>query len=350
MELLKELTEAFGAPGFEDEIRNIVLRELKGLVDEVSIDKLGSVIAVKNGAGKSKKRLKVMLAGHMDEIGFVVKHIDDKGFVRLNPLGGFDPKTLIAKRVMIQGIRKKFVGVIGTKPVHLMSAEEKTKMPTLKDLFVDMGLTAGEAKKSIAIGAPVTLVQQFMEFGDLVSCKSLDNRIAVWTLIKTLQKLKGKPSSVDVYAVFTAQEEVGIRGAITSAYHVEPDVGVAVDITIACDMPDISDAEHVTQLGAGTAIKICDASAISNPKLVSFLKKLAEKKKIRYQMEILPQGGTDAGGMQRTRGGVPVVTLSVPTRYAHTVVEAAHKKDLQATVDLLTAFLQEADKGDFGYN
>ncbi|MDO8527882.1 MAG: M42 family metallopeptidase [Deltaproteobacteria bacterium] len=352
MKLLKELTEAFGPPGFEDEIRTVVLRELKGLADDVQIDKMGSVIALKKAtAGSKKKPLKIMLAGHMDEIGFVVKHIDSNGFLRLNPLGGFDPKTLIAKRVMVKAKNgKKMHGVIGTKPIHIMSNEEKTKMPQLKDLFVDLGLPGNEVKKNIEIGAPVTLSQEFVEYGNFVSCKSLDNRIAVWTLVRALQKINGKKLNSDVYAVFTTQEEVGIRGATASAYGIDPDVGVAIDITIACDMPDISDHEHVTKLGSGTAIKICDGYTISNPKMVSFLKKLAEKKKIKYQYEILPQGGTDAGGIQKAKAGVPVVTLSLPTRYVHSVVESADKKDLQATVDLLAAFLLEAHEGDFSYS
>lgn len=350
MELLKELTEAFGPPGFEEEVRTIVLRELKGLVDDASIDKLGSVIAVKKTKNRAKKPLKIMLAGHMDEIGFVVKHIDKNGFLRLSPLGGFDPKTLLAKRVVLQGKKGKQVGVIGCKPIHLLTKEDKAKLPELRDLFLDIGLSHAEAKKSVEMGAPAALFQPFLQFGNLVSGKALDNRIAVWTLLKTLQRLKGKKIDADVYAVFTTQEEVGMRGAVTAAYHVEPDVGVAVDITMACDIPNISDFEHVTRLGEGTAIKICDSTSISNPRLVRFLRDLARRRKIRHQMEILPQGGTDAGGIQKARGGVPVVTLSVPTRYAHTVVEAAHTGDLNATISLLTAFLQEAHRGNFSYN
>lgn len=177
----------------------------------------------------------------------------------------------------------------------------------------------------------------------------MDNRIAVWVMLKTLLAIKHRRNRVDLFAAFTTQEEVGLRGAITSAFGIDPDVGVAIDVTIACDMPGIPENQHVTKLGEGTAIKICDSSAISNPKLVRHLKRLAETKKIRHQMEILPRGGTDAGGMQRTRAGVPVVTLSVPTRYVHSVVETVNKRDLKATVDLMTAFVMDAHRGDFSY-
>lgn len=351
MKLLKTLSEASGAPGFEDEIRSLVIKELKGLCDEVRVDRLGSVIAIKRATtGKKKQPLRVMLAGHMDEIGFVVKHVDDKGFLRLNPLGGFDPKTLIAKRVTVRADKKDFTGVIGCKPIHVMSDEERKRMPKLTDLFVDVGLSGDEAKKCIQIGDPVTLKQEFVEMNDLACGKSMDNRAAVWTLLRTLKALKKKQHHVDIYAVFTTQEEIGVRGAIVSAFGVEPDIGVALDVTLACDMPDSGEKDHITKLGQGVAIKVCDNGSISNPKLVRFCRELAKKKKIPFQMEVLPGGGTDARGIQLSRAGVPVITFSIPTRYIHTVVETLHKQDLQGTVDLLTHFLCEAHKGTFTYD
>ncbi len=349
MKLLKELSEAFGAPGFEDEIRTIVKRELKGLVDSIKVDKLGNVIALKKANVQTKKASKVMLAGHMDEIGFVVNHIDKQGFLRIAPLGGFDPKTLIAKRVMVHGRKKKFVGVIGTKPIHIMTLEDRQKMPVLKDLFVDTGLSAKQVHNQLEVGDPVTLHQECIEFGEHVSGKSLDNRVAVWTLLQTLKQLKNKKHSADIYAVFTTQEEVGLRGAITSAYGINPDVGIAVDVTLACDIPGVAEEEHVSKLGGGAALQICNHSVISNPKLVRFMRQVADKKKIKYQLELLTGGGTDAGGIQKVRDGVPVMTVSIPTRNVHTVVETVNKKDLQRAVDLLAAFLQEVHKGDFSY-
>lgn len=351
MKLLKELAEAFGPPGFEDEVRTMVLKKLKGLADEVTIDRLGSVIAIKRATKSNKKVKRVMLAGHLDEIGFVVTFVDKDGFLRLNPLGGFDPKTLIAKRVVVLGNDgKKYIGVIGTKPIHIMDAKEREAAVKLKDLFVDLGMSHKQVSAIIEVGAPVALSQDFLQFGDLVSCKSLDNRIAVWTLLRTLEALKDRELGVDVYAVFTTQEEVGLRGAIASAYGVEPDLGVAIDVTLACDMPDAREQEQITKLRAGPAIKICDSSSISNPAIVKTMRQIADKKKIPYQLEILPFGGTDAGGIQRSRAGVPVVTMSLPTRYVHTVVEAAAEKDLLAGVRLLTEFLCVAHQTDFGYS
>lgn len=349
MNLLKELSEGFGAPGFEDEVRAVVLREVKKLVDEVKVDALGNVIALKRATVKNKTSAKkLMFAGHMDEIGFVVSHVNKGGFLRISPLGGFDPKTLIAKRVMVHGKKKKFVGMIGTKPIHVMSMEERSKMPQLTEVFVDVGLKATEVKKHIEIGDWVTLHQNFLEIGDLISGKSLDNRIAVWTLIQLLRDLQKKPHAVDVYAVFTTQEEVGLRGAVTSAYGVNPDVGIAIDVTVACDIPGCSEEQYITKLGEGVAVEICNGSTINNHKLVSFVRQVADKNKIKYQLEV-SAGGTDSGGMWRAREGVPVATISLPTRNIHTVVETAHKRDLQGLVKLLTHFVQEAHKGEFGY-
>ncbi len=357
MELLKELTEASGAPGFEDEIRAIVLRELKGLVDEVRVDRLGSIIAKKKAdcpthplkKNRSHPLLKIMLAGHMDEIGFVVRHIDEKGFLRLNPLGGFDPKTLIAKRVIVRTQKRDLVGVIGTKPIHILTDEEKAKLPKIEDLFVDLGLPSKEVERSVCIGDPVTLKQEFLSFGDYVSCKSMDNRIAVWTILKCLQRLKNKKIHHDLYAVFTTQEEVGTRGAMTSAFEVDPDIGIAIDVTIACDIPEVKTSSHVTSLGDGVAIKVCDSSTICHPTLVRHFRELAAKKQIKYQMEILPRGGTDAASIQRSRSGVPVAVLSIPTRYVHTAVETVHQNDLKSTVELLVAFLESKEMPDISY-
>lgn len=340
MELLKELTEAFGPPGFEDDVRAIVLREVKSLADDVRIDKMGNVIAVKRATAKSKDTKKVMLAGHMDEIGFMVKHIDANGYLRLFPLGGFDPKTLIAKRVVVRSNKgKKLLGVVGTKPIHAMSAKERERMPQLKELFVDLGMSAAQVKKQVDLGAPVALAQSYEEIGQLATCKAMDNRIAVWSLIKSLQQLQKKKHSVDVYAVFTVQEEVGLRGALTSAYGVAPDIGLAVDTTVALDIPDIQEHDYCSTIGKGPAITLADGGTIGNPKLVTGLRDIATKAKIPHQLQILGGGATDAGGIWRAHDGVPATTLSLPTRNIHTVAEAVGIKDLQNTVKLLTAFL-----------
>ena len=198
--LLAEICEAPGAPGFEQKVREIVLREIDGLVDEVSIDNLGNVIAVKKG--KEDKR--VMVGAHMDEIGFLVTHIDDNGFVRFTTLGGFDPKTLTAQRVIIHG-KKDLIGVMGSKPIHVMSPEERTKMPKTTDFFIDLGLSKEEVEEYIEVGNPITRERHLIEMGDCVNCKSIDNRVSVFILIETLKELQGRELPYDLYATFTVQ-------------------------------------------------------------------------------------------------------------------------------------------------
>ena len=343
MELLKKLCEAHGVPGREEAVRELVVSELRGVCDEIRTDALGNVIALKRGSGRGPK---VMLAAHMDEIGFLVSHIDEKtGFLRIDPVGGFDPRVLMAQRVIVHTESGDLIGIIGSKPPHILTEEERKKPIELKDLFIDLGLPAEEVKKRVSIGDFITLQQDFTEVGNLVSCKALDDRVGVYVMIEAVKR--AKKHVCDIYAVATTQEEVGVRGARVSSFNVAPDIGVALDVTVASDVPGVGEHEHVTKLGAGVAIKIKDSLSISNPKLVRTMRQIAEQKKIKYQLEILPRGGTDAGAIQMTREGVAAITLSIPTRYLHSVVEAAHKDDIQAAIDLLAAFLEVAHEGDY---
>ncbi|MFQ5653374.1 MAG: M42 family metallopeptidase [Planctomycetota bacterium] len=343
MKLLKELCEASGAPGFEDRIRAIYRREMESLVDRIETDGLGNVIAIREGKGDAPR--KVMIAGHLDEIGFVVKHIDDNGFLRLSPLGGFDAKTLIAKRVKIINERdEEIIGVIGSKPVHVMTDEEKKKLPTVDDLFVDCGMSGDRAKERIAVGDAVTLHQDFIQLGEHVCGKAMDNRVSLYVMIEALKRVKVAGSTL--YAVATAQEEVGVRGAATAAHRIAPDVGIAIDVTLACDVPAAKPEEQITCIGKGVAIKVHDSYSISSPKLVRHCREIARVREIPSQMEILPRGGTDAGGIQRGGDAVPSITLSVPTRYVHTVVELVRASDLEATIALLTGFLETIHEVD----
>jgi putative aminopeptidase FrvX len=340
MELLKRLSETPGVPGREEAIRAIVREVLTDNVDDIKVDRLGNVIAHKKGTGP-----KVVIAAHMDEIGFLVSHVDEEtGFLRIDPVGGFDPRTLIAQRVTVHSRGGPRYGVIGTKPVHILTDEERKKVPELKDLFVDIGLSGKEAKEQVRVGDSVTLVQTFLDVEGLVTGKALDDRVGVYVGIEAVRRLK--KHKADIYFVGTVQEEVGLRGARTSAFAVAPDIGVALDVTIACDMPGVSAHEQITRLGKGVAIKVKDSASISHPGLVQFLVKLAEERKIPYQLEILPRGGTDAGAIQPAREGVAVVTISIPTRYVHTVVERAHKDDIEAAISLLVAFLETCHKAD----
>lgn len=341
MELLRRLSEAVGIPGHEEGIRALVKEEFAGLVDELRTDVLGNVIGLKRGKGQKK----VMLAAHMDEIGFLVKHIEKEGFLRIEPLGGFDPRVLLAERVLVHTSGGDLPGVVGSKPIHILTEEERKKPVEIKELFIDLGLPAEEVKKSVRIGDPVTLRQEFGQFGEVVSGKALDDRVGLYVIIEALRRVKSH--RCDVYLVATTQEEVGLRGAHVSGFGISPEVAIAVDVTLACDVPGVNESEQITRLGQGTAIKLKDNASISNPKLVRRLVELAEKKGIKYQLEILPRGGTDAGALQLTKEGVAAATVSVPTRNVHTVVEVAHKGDIQASIDLLAAFLEVAHEGDY---
>ena len=342
--LLKEICEVAGTSGFEQRIREVVLREVTPLVNEVSIDNMGNVVAVKNGKGDKR----VMIGAHMDEIGFIVTHVDDKGFVRFHTLGGFDPKTLTAQRVVVHGT-EDLIGVMGSKPIHVMSPEEKTKMPKTTDYFIDLGMPKEEVEKIVSVGNPITRQRELIEMGNCVNCKSIDNRVSVFILIETLRLLKDVP--YDVYGVFTVQEEVGIRGANAATLAVKPDFGFGLDTTIAYDVPGASPQEMVTKLGEGTGIKIMDSSTICDYRMVDYMKKTADKNKIKWQPEILPAGGTDTSGIQRmTPGGSIAGAISIPTRHIHQVIEMADKDDIQASIDLLKACLEDLDKYDWSFS
>ncbi|MGB1031860.1 MAG: M42 family metallopeptidase, partial [Flavobacteriales bacterium] len=222
--LLKEICDTPGAPGFENRVRELVIREVSPLVDEVRVDAMGNVVALKKG--KSPK--KAMIGAHMDEIGFIVTHIDDNGYLKFHTLGGFDPKTLTAQRVFVHG-KKDLIGVMGSKPIHIMSAEERKKSPQTKDYFIDLGLPKEEVEALVSIGDSVTREREFIEMGNCINCKSIDNRISVFILIEVLKKLKSVP--YDTYAVFTVQEEIGIRGANVAALEIQPDFGFGLDTT-----------------------------------------------------------------------------------------------------------------------
>lgn len=345
-ELLKRICETPGVPGREEQVRDLMMQEMRSLVDTMTVDTLGNVIGLKRGNGSRK----VMIAAHMDEIGFMVKHIDPKGFIRLQPLGGFDPRVLFAQRVIVHGHSgEKLRGVLTTsaKPAHLLTQDEASKPPRIEQLFVDVGLPAERVNELVQIGDMVTMDRTCEPAGDTVISKSLDDRLNLFIMLEAIRNVG--QHEVDIYAVATVQEEVGLRGAQTAAYDIQPDIGIALDVTLAVDYPGSEEAESVTRMGQGTAIKIMDSSHISNPKLVDAFRDIAKREGIPYQMEILPRGGTDAGAMQRTRGGVASITLSTPTRYIHTVNEMANVGDIEAGITLLTRFLEEAHKVDYKY-
>ena len=348
MELLKALCESSGIPGQEGRLRELVTEELDLVADESRIDGLGNLI-FRKAATKGKSPKKLMIAAHMDEIGFVVSHIEETGLLRLVPLGGHDPRNMVAQRVTVAGKRGDLTGLLypGVKPPHIQTEADRAKKLTVTDFVVDLHLSVSRVKRDVEIGTMVTLQRDFAEIGNGYSCKALDNRVALYVMIEGMKVAKS--FGFDTYAVATTQEEIGLRGATVSAFGVEPDVGVAIDTTIAADIPGVPEHEKVTRLGGGVAIKLLDSSAVSHAGLVKHAKVLASRRKIKHQMEILPRGGTDAGAMQRIRAGVPVITISIPTRYIHTSVELVNKRDVQGAVRLMTAFLEDGHQADLSF-
>jgi endoglucanase len=342
MDLLRRLCETDGIAGCEDAIRDLVRAELAPFCAEVRTDALGNVIA-RRGKHVGGSPPSVMVAAHMDEIGFMVTHVDaERGFVRLNPVGGFDPRTLVAQRVTVHTDAGPLVGVMGSKPVHVMSEEEKKVAPEISRFYVDLGLPAAEFVEKVVVGDMVTLRRSFAEVGRTFTGKALDDRAGLYVVIEALRALGDALLPVEVYVVATVQEEVGLRGAQTSAFGVAPDMGVAIDVTVASDVPEAKPHEAVTELGKGAAIKLMDGGIICDRRMVKVLGAVARERGIPHQFEILPRGGTDAGAIQRSRAGVRSAAISIPTRYLHSTVEMAHRGDLEAAIRLLAAFLEEA--------
>jgi len=338
VDLLKKICETPGAPGFEQRIRALVLDEVSSLVDEVTLDAMGNVIALKKG--KSNKR--VMIAAHMDEISFIVTHIDEEGFIRFHTLGGFDPKTLSSQRVIVHGT-EDIIGVMGSKPIHLMKPEERNKAVPITEYFIDVGMKKAQVEKIVSVGDPVTRERQLIEMGDCVNSKSLDNRVSVFILLEMLRELKDEDVPYDIYGVL--QEEVGLRGAINAAHRINPDFGFGLDVTIAFDVPGAQPHEHITKLGKGAAIKIMDGSVISDYRMVAYLKERAKKANIAWQSEILPAGGTDTAGVQRFgKNGSIAGAISIPLRHMHQTIEMAHKADIRACIDLLKVGTTQLDQ------
>ncbi len=334
-ELLGALCEERGVPGYEDRVRELVREELTPHVDRIRSDAMGNLVGTV-GDGDCD----VVVAAHMDEIGFMVKHIDD-GFVKVDALGGWDPRVLRAQRVAVHTEDGDLPGVIGSVPPHTLTDEQREKQRTVGDVYVDLGLDAEAVDERVTVGDLVTLDQGTKRIGEFVTGKALDNRVSVFAMIEAARRLDAP--DVTVHFAATTQEEVGLRGAEALGVDLDPDLVVALDTTVANDVPEFDEDEYVTRLGDGAGIKLKDSSVITNHKVHRRLRDVAESEDIDYQFEVLPAGGTDTGGLQRTSGATPAGAISVPTRYLHTPTECVHTDDVAAVIDLLVGFLETED-------
>jgi endoglucanase len=341
-DLLCELTETSGVPGYEDRVRDVVRRVLEDETDSVRSDAMGNVV----GTIEGDSDYEVAVAAHMDEIGFMVKYVTDEGFVQVDALGGWDARVLKAQRVRVHTEDGDLTGVIGSPPPHTLTEEQREKEAKVEDVYIDMGLPEEEVKERVDVGDLVTMEQNTVEMGDCVTGKALDDRVCLFSMLEAARRIDDP--DVTVHFAATVQEEVGLRGANALGVDIDPDLAVALDVTVANDIPELDESKHVTELGEGTAIKLKDSSVITNPKVTRRLRDVADDRRIDYQMEVLPAGGTDTAGFQNTHGAKPVGAISIPTRYLHTVTETANADDIAATIDLLTAFL-ETETGENDY-
>jgi len=326
IKLLEKLCNAMSVSGDEGEVRRIVLEEVKPYADEVKVDALGSVLVRKKGVGK--KPLRVLLDAHMDEVGFMIVHDDDDGFYQFEVVGGIDERHLAGKQVIVG--KDHLIGVIGAKPIHLTTSEERKQSISIDSMRIDLG-PEGKAK----VGDRATFATKFKQVGPSIMSKSIDDRIGVAILIELL---KHSPKNIELCLSFSVQEEIGLRGATVAAHYFEPDLAIAVDSTPARDLPDYEGRENYTyntQLGLGPAIYLANSSTIDDPRLVRFLEQTAIKEKIQYQLRQPGGGGTNAGAIQQSRAGVPVVSVSVPHRYTHSPISVSRVSDWKNTLNLL---------------
>ena len=343
IELLERLCETPGLPGREERVRALIESEIDGLFDHVETDPMGNLLCRRDPRGgrrgKRGEATRVMLACHMDEIGFYVRHIDDAGFLRLNRAGGFDPRTLFARRVAVCARDGDMLGVMhpAVKPVHLQTPEDRTKVPGLDEFYVDLGMSAADVKKKVRIGDYVVMHEPAARMGNKLVAKAVDNRYACWLGIESVRALEesGAAHACEVHVAFTVQEEVGLRGAKTAANAIKPHLGIGVDVTLAADTPRVGPEDHVSVQGDGVVLNVMDGSVINDYTLVDELESVAVKHRIKHQRSMLTAGGTDTAAMQMALEGCRTATVSVGIRYIHTVCEMVDVRDLKASVDLL---------------
>ena len=356
VDLLKRLCLTPGLPGREERVRELIEQEIEGLFDETTVDAMGNLICRrgprapkrKGSSGKVRsgplgRPTKVLLLAHMDQIGFYVRHIDDKGFIRVANAGGFDTRNLFSRRVLLVTPSGDIEGVMnpGGRPIHIASEEDKKKIPDVKELIVDIGLSAAEVKKRVRIGDYLVYHEPFLEIGSKFVCQAMDNRVACWLGIEAVRKIEeqGLGHACELYVAFTTQEEVGLRGAKTSSHIVACDIGIGLDVSLSCDTPGVPADECVTEQGKGFGLHCMDSSFIADHRLIDELEGVAKKNKIPYQRTILMRGGQDGAAAQQTGAGARALGVVVGTRYIHTTTEMIDKVDLGAARDALAAWI-----------
>jgi len=344
MKLLRELTEAPGISGYEQEVREIIRRHLQGITT-IEQDRLGSIVCRKDG---EKEKPRIMLAGHMDEIGFIVKLVTDEGFVKFSPVGGWWGHVMLAQRVVIKTRKGDVIGIIGSKPPHILSDEERKKLQEPKDMYIDVGATSSAEVKEIGVhpGDPIIPICPFTVLGTgrAYLAKAFDDRVGCALFIEVIKRLNRERHPNTVYGVGTVQEEVGLRGARTSSWVVEPDVGLTMEVGVAGDVPDVKKDDAQGRLGKGPVIVIRDGSMVPNLRLRDLFVDTAEKSKIPYQFDMLERGGTDSGAIHLHRHGVPNLVIAVPTRHIHSHAGIMCRDDFNHAVKLVTAVIKKLDR------
>ncbi len=345
IDLLRELSDAFGVSGFEDEVREIIRAKIAPFVDTVDVDALGNLVAVRKG----KDDRVLMLDAHMDEVGFIVKWVDDKGYVRFAPLGGWDERIVGGHRVVLRTRDgRKRIGVIGSAPPHILSADERAKPIPMDKMFVDVGATSRQEASDLGveIGDPFTIHYPFSEIAvGYVTGKALDDRAGCAVLIETARRLEKTKLPMTTAFTFAFGEELGLRGATTAAFHIDPVLAIAVEGTIGADMPGIAEESQPTRLGRGPALSVADRSIVVSPKVVRTLEKLADLNSIPYQYKLPTYGSTDAGAIHLSRGGVLAGIVSVPCRFIHSPVSTLRLNDFENVIRLVTEFTRTAPNG-----
>jgi endoglucanase len=348
VELLRELTEARGISGYEEEVREIIRRHLREITI-IEQDRLGSIVCRKDGKSDTPR---VMLAGHMDEVGFIVKLITDGGFIKFSPLGGWWGHVMLAQRVSIKTRKGDVHGLIGSKPPHVLSEEERKKLQEPKDMYIDVGAVSAEEVRKLGIrpGDPIIPVCPFtvMNTGKTYMGKAFDDRIGCALFVDVIKRLVKEKHPNTVYGVGTVQEEVGLRGARTSSWVVEPDVGLTMEISVAGDVPDVKKEDAQGKLGKGPVIMLRDGTMIPNLRLRDLFVDTAEELNIPYQFDIMERGGTDSGAIHLHRHGVPNLVIGVPARHIHSHAGIIHRNDYGNAVRLVTAVVKKLDAKKVG--